>query len=140
MEIRIPLAKIYELSGKLIHVLWKSLLRFFQSLVGSSNFCARAIPILRAFCSQILAAMSKASKPGHFIRITCPLKEDFRTILGFLQKFNGSCYFPESFGISDNKLQLFVDASENAKLGCAVYLQQTGHIFSGLFHGKTKGS
>jgi len=123
MMIKIPPNKLYDLETKLSQMLIrkKTTLKELQSLVGSLNFCARAIPSFRAFNRRFYDAMSGISQPHHFIRITLALKEDIKVWLAFLHDFNGHCYFPDIQWMSNEKLQLFSDSAGGSSLGCAAY-------------------
>lgn len=123
MTVSIPAEKLFELRQLLECCLGKKkvTLKFLQSLVGSLNFCSRAIPASRAFCRRFYDAMSGVTRPTHFIRVTKALKEDIKMWLLFLDCFNGSHYFPERLWVSNSSIQLFTDAAGNADLGCAAY-------------------
>lgn len=125
MTVSIPDEKLVELRRLLESFLDKKkvTLKMLQSLVGSLNFCSRAIPASRAFCRRFYDAMCGISKPHHFIRVTYPMKEDIKMWLLFLDCFNGSHYFPERLWISNCDIQLFTDASGNPELGCAAYFE-----------------
>ncbi|VDI83287.1 Hypothetical predicted protein [Mytilus galloprovincialis] len=72
MVIRIPQDKLTEVKGKLELTIKKRkiTLRDLQSLVGSLNFCAKAIPSVRAFNKRFCDAMCGIQRPNHFIRVT----------------------------------------------------------------------
>lgn len=122
--ISIPELKILELRHLLSELLVKkkTTLKQLQSLTGSLNFCARAIPAIRTYCGHFYRAMSSAFKPHHFIRISMQMREDIRMLLLFLDLFNGTCYFPESDWELSSSFNLFTDAAGGSALGCAAYL------------------
>lgn len=80
MVIRIPNEKIIVLENLLQVMLrkTKTTLRELQSLVGTLNFCAKAIPSARAFNRRFCDAMCGIKHPGHFIRLTLGMKSDLR--------------------------------------------------------------
>ena len=72
---------------------------------------------------RLYDAMAAASKPHHLIRVTNGMREDFKMWLLFLDCFNGSCIFPNTFWSSNYDIHLFTDAAGNCELGCAAYLE-----------------
>ena len=74
MVIRIPSEKLNETKEKLLFILnsKKVTLRMLQSLIGILNFCARAIPSVRASNIRFCDAMCGC----HFIRVSHSMKED----------------------------------------------------------------
>ena len=101
MQARIPMAKIHELTEKISHILSKTKerLRDIQSLIGSLNFCCRAIPAGRPFCRRLINATCGLTKPFLRIRIRRDIKLDFRMWLQFfLQITTGYQCFTISFG------------------------------------------
>ena len=127
MVIRIPFDKLNETREKLFVILnsKKVTLRMLQSLVGLLNFCARAIPSVRAFNRRFCDAMCGARKPEHFIRVSNDMKEDIIIWLKFLAEFNGSCKFGKNTWLSNKQLDLYTDSTGNSNLGCGVYF--SGH-------------
>ena len=123
MVIRIPQDKLTEVKGKLELTIKKRkiTLRDLQSLVGSLNFCAKAIPSVRAFNRRFCDAMCGIQRSNHFIRVTLGMKEDIKTWLTFLENFNGTLAFGESEWLSNSKIHLFTDSVGNPDLGCGVY-------------------
>jgi hypothetical protein len=124
MVIRIPDQKIIELRNLLLNVLQrrKVTLRELQSLVGSLNFCAKAIPSARAFNRRFCDAMCGIKYPSHFIRVTLGMKSDLCVWLDFIHKFNGSLNFMDVDWLSNDQLHLYTDSAGNQELGCGVYL------------------
>lgn len=96
--IGIPKDKLLEVMEKLEFTLNKKkiTLRELQSLVGSLNFCAKAISSVRAFNRRFCDAMCGIQIPSHFIRISLCMKEDIWTWLTCLENFNGTCAFVDS--------------------------------------------
>ncbi len=67
MMVRIPPDKLAEVIKKvecMLHMR-KTTLREMQSLIGSLNFCCRAIVIGRPFCRRLIDAVCGLSKPHH---------------------------------------------------------------------------
>ena len=127
MVIRIPADKLDEVREKLLFVLNRNkvTLRELQSLVGLLNFCARAIPTVRAFNRRFCDAMCGIVKPDHYIRVTRAIKDDIEMWLTFLSKFNGTCKFGPNTWLTNYQLNLFTDSAGNAELGCGVFF--SGH-------------
>ena len=80
MVIKIPPPKLSEVQQKLIETLNKKkiTLKDLQSLAGLLNFCARAIPAVRAFNKRFFDAMQGVWKPNHYIRVSVGMKDDIR--------------------------------------------------------------
>lgn len=123
MVIRIPNEKIIVLEKLLRDMLQKTktTLKELQSLVGTLNFCAKAIPSARAFNRRFCDAMCGIKHPGHFIRVTLGMKSDLRVWLDFLHNFNGSLNFMDVNWFSNDQLHLYTDSAGNHQLGCGVY-------------------
>ncbi|CAC5361232.1 unnamed protein product [Mytilus coruscus] len=96
-----------------------------QSLVGLLNFCAKAIPAVRAFNRRFCDAMCGVVKPENFIRVTVSMKEDIHMWLTFLDLFNGSCKFGKNVWLTNEQLNLFTDSTGNSKLGCGRSITNT---------------
>ena len=124
MCVRIPFDKLHVLRESLLCFLGrkKITLKELQSLVGSLNFCARAIPSAVAFNRRFYDASVGISNPRHHLRVSCAMKEDMRMWLIFLECFNGSVYFPEKQWSDSDQLQLFTDSADGSQLGCAAIL------------------
>jgi hypothetical protein len=90
-------------------------------LIGLLNFCARAIPPVRAFNRRFCDATCGVKKPDHFIRVSVGMKEDITVWLKFLDEFNGSRKFGKNVWLSNEQLNLYTDSSGSANLGCGVY-------------------
>ncbi|CAC5388495.1 unnamed protein product [Mytilus coruscus] len=118
MVIRIPQDKLTEVKEKLELTIKKRkiTLKDLQSLVGSLNFCAKAIPSVRAFNRRFCDAMCGIQRPNHFIRVTLGMKEDIKTWLTFLENFNGTLAFGESEWLSNCEIHLFTDSAGNPDL------------------------
>lgn len=127
MNVKIPPDKIVKTLETLKKVLGKKkvTLKDMQSLVGSLNFCTRAVSSSRAFNRRFYDATIGARKPHHFIRITRPIKEDLTIWVKFLESFNGVCFFKDSEWSCNSSLQLFTDSAGGENLGCGAYFQ--GH-------------
>lgn len=127
MVIKIPDDKTSVLKETLVTLLCKEkvTLRELQSLVGSLNFCAKAIPAARAFSRRFCDSMCSVTKPLHHIRLTAGMKSDIRVWLNFIEQFNGTLNFMELNWSSNEDLHLYTDSAGNKNLGCGVYLQ--GH-------------
>ena len=125
MEIRIPIDKIRAILQQIEEISSHSKvsLRQLQSLTGSLNYCAKAMPSARAFVRRMYAAMSKATRPHHKVRITRGISEDIKMWKLFLTQYNGVSIMLNSEWVSNSHLQLFTDSAGNAKFGCGVYFQ-----------------
>ncbi|XP_062601252.1 uncharacterized protein LOC134262948 [Saccostrea cucullata] len=124
MVIRIPEEKIIDLEKLLLDMLQKTkvTLRELQSLVGSLNCCAKAIPSARAFNRKFCDAMCGIKYPSHFIRVTKGMTSDLLVWLDFIRRFNGSLNFMAVNWLSNDQLHLYNDSTGNQHLGCGVYL------------------
>ncbi len=121
--IRIPKEKLIEVKEKLEFTLCKKkvTLRELQSLVGSLNFCAKAIPSVRAFNRRFCDAMCGVQMPNHHIRVSEGMKEDILTWLSFLENFNGTCEFVDNKWLTNDQLDLYSDSAGSPDLGCGTY-------------------
>jgi hypothetical protein len=129
--IKVPREKI-EKANNALHLLAKSKkvrLKHFQSVVGLLNFICKAIPAGRAFNRRFYDAMSKVSKPHHYIRVTAGICADARVWLQFLEHFNGSLSFNALNWSEDTLLELYTDSSGNKNLGCGCYFQGRWSVF-----------
>ena len=117
--IRIPKDKLLVVREKLEFTLnkKKTTLRELQSLVGSLNFCAKAIPSVRSFNRRFCDAMCGIQIPSHFIRVSLGRKEDIWTLLTFLENFNGTCAFVDSDWLSSYQIDLYSDSAGYPDLG-----------------------
>ena len=129
MVIRIPEEKIVALKNTLVEVLDKTkiTLRDLQSLVGTLNFCSKAIPAARTFNRRFCDAMCGIKHPSHYIRVNKGMKSDLGVWLNFIEHFNGTLNFQSLNWYSNEQLHLYTDSAGNAKLGCGAYFQ--GHWF-----------
>lgn len=125
MLIRVPEVKIQKIKSHLINLMSvkKIRLNVFESMLGLMAFCAKAIPSARAFLRRFYDLLSsiKNKKPYFLMRVTKEVKLDAAVLLEFFASFNGDCYIPERFWISNDTLELFTDAAGNLELGCAAY-------------------
>ena len=108
----IPEDKSLELKEKLKHLQSRSkvTLAELQSLCGSLNFFAKAIPGSRAFIRRFYNASRGIKKSHHFIRVTQNLKADAMIWLEFLDHFNGFTPFPSLVWSDNESLSLFTDS------------------------------
>lgn len=125
MLVRVPDKKIQKLKSLLGNFVFMKKVRVnvLESMLGLMSFCSRAIPSARAFLRRfydILAKM-KDKKPYYLVKVTQEMKLDASVLLEFLINFNGECYILERLWVSNEKLELFTDASGNPTLGCAAY-------------------
>lgn len=65
--------------------------------------------------------MSGIKRQNHFIRVSVGMKEDIKTWLEFLNKFNGTCSFGGNDWLTNCQINLFTDSTGNQDLGCGVY-------------------
>ena len=124
MVIKIPHEKRIRLKSLLEPLLWKRLIKEFESIVGLMAFCSKALASSRAFLRtfyDVLASV-KSRNPIFSFKITCEIREDIKVWLDFLKKVNGVCYITGNDWISNDCLQLFSDSAGNADLGCAAFL------------------
>lgn len=124
MCVKIPSEKLQALKEMLLCFLNKKkmTLKELQSLVGSLNFCSRAIPCASAFNRRFYDATVGLTNPRHHLRISASMKEDMSMWVMFLDCFNGAVYFPESQWLESEQLQLFTDSAGGSDLGCAAIL------------------
>lgn len=127
MVVRIPQEKIGELLQKIELVLSKEkvTLRQMQSLIGSLNFCCRAIIPGRPFCRRLINAICGLTKPYHHIRVTKLIRLDLGMWLQFFREHNGVSAFHDRFWVSNEDVQLYTDSAAGPGLGFGIY-----------FHGK----
>ena len=123
MVIKIPCDKIQELNDKILYVLGKQkvTLSNLQPLAGSLAFCTRALPAGRTFSRRIYSAMSKASKPHHFIRVTSSMKSDLLVWKQFLDQFNGTSFIQDLNWSTNSELQLYTDSAGGETKGCGAF-------------------
>lgn len=121
----IPHEKLAKLHAQLTPMLnmKKMFVRDLESVTGLLSFCSRAIPSARTFIRRfydILAGL-KVKKSYYKVRLNEEVKADVAILLEFLDKFNGHCYFPDRFWISNVSLKLFTDSSGSPDLGCGAF-------------------
>lgn len=87
MVVRIPTTKITEVVEKIKNILShkKSTLKEIQSLIGSLNFCCRAIAIGRPFIRRLINSICGLTKSHHRIRIKKRNKIGFVYVASFLR-------------------------------------------------------
>ena len=127
MQVRIPDNKVQEVVQKIDEVLSnkKTTLKKMQSLIGSLNFCCRAIVIGRPFIRRLIDSICGLTKPFHHIRIKKDIRLDLIMWLKFLKQFNGISVFHDRFWVSNEDFQLFSDSAGGENLAFGLYFQ--GH-------------
>ena len=127
MVVRIPQEKIQEVLEKTRVVLStsKTTLRKMQSLIGSLNFCCRAIIIGRPFTRRLINSICGISQPFHHIRIKKDIRLDLDMWQVFLKNFNGISVFHDRFWVTNEDVQLFSDSAGGQGLGFGAYYK--GH-------------
>lgn len=127
MVVRIPRAKIDEVVTKILTMLAreKSTLKEMQSLIGSLNFCCRAIAIGRPFCRRLINSTCGLTKGYHHIRVSKEIKLDLNMWLHFFTNYNGISVFHDRFWSSNDDIQLFTDSAGGEGLGFGIFFQ--GH-------------
>lgn len=108
----IPDNKVAELRSKLSSITSskKVTLKEMESLCGSLNFFAKAIPGSRAFNRRFYNTTIGIRKHYHLIKVTQAVKEDARIWLTFLDQYNGRSPFPELYWSDNETLNLFTDS------------------------------
>ena len=111
--------KKHELTEKISQILskTKARLRDIQSLIGSLNFCCRAIPAVRPFCRRLINATCGLTKPFHRIRIRRDIKLDLRMWLQCFANYNGISMFHDQFWLSNADVNIFTDSAAGVGLG-----------------------
>jgi len=119
MVVRIPKEKMQEVVEKINAVICaeKVSLKTMQSLIGSLNFCCRAIVIGRPFCRRLINATCKVKLAHHRVRVTLEIKRDLKMWLDFFKHFNGVSVFHDRFWISNDDFQLYTDSSGGVGFG-----------------------
>lgn len=125
MVVRIPKEKQDELLHKIEFVLSKEkvTLKQMQSLIGSLNFCCRAIIPGRPFCRRLINATCGLTKPNHHLRVTKPIRLDLQMWLNFFREHNGISAFHDRFWVSNEDVQLFTDSAAGPGCGFGIYFQ-----------------
>ena len=96
-----------------------------QTLIGSLNFCCRAIVIGRPFIRHLIDSVCGLTKPYHHIRIKKDICLDLILWLKFLKQFNSILGFHDKFWVSNEDFQLFSDSAGGENLAFGLYFQ--GH-------------
>lgn len=119
MVIRIPLIKIREVIQKIEFLLSKKsvTLKEMQSVIGSLNFCCRAIVVGRPFCRRLINSTCGIKRSYHHVRINREMKLDLRMWLKFFEHCNGISVFHDRFWVSNDDEQLFTDSAGSLGLG-----------------------
>ena len=127
MTVRIPREKIDEVVTKVKAMLLrkKSTLKEMQSLIGSLNFCCRAIAAGRPFCRCLINAICGLTKPFHHLHITEAMKLDLRLWLWFFRHHNGISVFHDRFWLSNDDANFYTDSAGGEDLGFGIFFQ--GH-------------
>lgn len=119
MVVRIPSDKIKEVVEKIQGVISKksATLKQLQSLIGSLNFCCRAIAIGRPFCRRLINLTCGVTRPHHHVRLNKQVKTDLDLWLGFFKHFNGISVFHDRFWVTNDDLELYTDSSGGVGFG-----------------------
>jgi hypothetical protein len=127
MTVSIPKSKINEVILKIQEILAnkKTTLNKMQSLIGSLNFCCRAIIVGRPFIRRLINAIFGLTKKYHHIRIKKDIRLDLEMWLYFLKNFNGISVFHDRFWITNEDVQLYSDSAGGQDLGFGLYFK--GH-------------
>ncbi len=127
MIVRIPSDKIADVVNKIQVMLsgQKTTLKAMQSLIGSLNFCCRAIVIGRPFCRRLINAICGLTKPRHHLRLNKGIRLDLGMWLTLFENHNGISVFHERHWISNVDAQLFTDSAAGHGLGFGAYFE--GH-------------
>lgn len=127
MTVKIPLEKILTTLEKIQQMLakQKTTLKEMQSLIGTLNFCCRAIPMGRPFCRRLINATCGLTKPYHHTRVNNGIRKDLQMWQCFFQNHNGISVFHDRFWVSSEDLELFTDSAGGAHLGFGIYFK--GH-------------
>ena len=86
-------------------------LRNLQSIIGKLLFATAVVTVGRAFLRRLYDLTKKVSKPYYCIRLTHETKEDLRTWITFLQRYNGVTIIKEMPVTDSNRLHMYADAS-----------------------------
>jgi hypothetical protein len=125
MVVRLPQEKIAEIIQKIEAVLplTKVRLQQLQSLIGSLNFCCRAVSVGRPFCRRLINATCGINKPYHRVRVTQSMKLDLELWLFFFKACNGISVFHDRFWVSASREELFTDSAGGLGRGFGIYFQ-----------------
>ncbi len=109
MVVRIPREKITEVIEKIEQIIAckKATLKKLQSLIGSLNFCCRAIAVGRPFCRRLINATCGAARPFHRIRVSKNMKLDLQLWLEFFKHSNGISVFHDRFWVTNSDEELY---------------------------------
>lgn len=94
----------------------KCTLKQLQAVLGHLNFACKVVSPGRAFCTRLARAMSGASAPHHYIRITRGMRDDIQVWLAFLGHFNGVSLWQSPLQLS-KALQVRSDAAGSLGFG-----------------------
>ena len=120
-----PEDKIIKLKDYIVPMLnsKKISVKDLESVIGLLAYCSRAIPSSRAFLRRFYDLLTglKCKKSYYLVKLNHEEKADVALWLQFLEDFNGQCYFPDKYWVSNDVLQLFTEGSGNPNLGCGAY-------------------
>lgn len=127
MTVSIPQEKLEEIRQKIKHALSKEkiTLKEMQSLIGSLNFCCRAIIMGRPFCRRLIDKTCGLTKPFHHLRVSKGIRQDLLMWLHFFEAHNGVSVFHDQAWLSNAEVQLFTDSAGGSGLGFGIFFQ--GH-------------
>ncbi|MEW8547291.1 MAG: reverse transcriptase domain-containing protein [Candidatus Thiodiazotropha sp.] len=133
MVVRIPGEKLLEVVQKIEMVLVKEkvTLKKMQSLIGSLNFCCRAIIPGRPFCRRLINSICGLTKPHHHLRVNKSIRADLKMWLQFFKSHNGISAFHDRFWVSNEDVELFTDSAAGSDLGFGIYFR--GRWASGIW-------
>lgn len=119
MMVRIPLTKLTEVVQKIEFTLSKKsvTLKEMQSLIGSLNFCCRAIVVGRPFCRRLINSTCGVTRSYHHVRISNEIKLDLKMWLKFFKHSNSISVFHDRFWVSNDDEQLYTDSAGSLGLG-----------------------
>lgn len=87
-------------------------LRDLQSVVGTLNFCCRALEMGRPFLRRLIDLTMKVSKPHHHIRLNKEACKDIEAWLLFLHHFNGTLIMRQPMWTESPDIRLYSDSSD----------------------------
>ena len=125
--ISIPIDKVIKAKELINQILSnkkrKTTLRRVQKLCGFLNFLGKAIVPGRAFTRRLYACTKGVLKPHHHIPVKTEMKLDLELWLTFLDHpmAYSRKFFEFDSELNAEEIEMFTDASRNAKLGCGGY-------------------
>ena len=123
MVVRIPVDKIKEVIAKIQAIVGKdkAKVKEIQSLIGSLNFCCRAIVAGRPFCRRLINSICGLTKPFHYVRIKKSVRLDLSMWLWFFERFNGVSVFHDRFWLSNDDAEFYSDSAGGQGLGFGIF-------------------